>query len=205
MIKLEKLLAENMRRFNTKNLAEQAPGAAKTTTPPVAGQKGTSASVPPSLTLNYDNGMLRFNEFFGKDGQLLWDINATFAGGPNGLTLTSIVLNPGDSSSVKPGTKAIAIPLIKPFTTAAPLDFNANDRNNKMFQAGIQFNTKSPAAIASGVNEMKLMNVNANLGYSIYSALAAYAGGKGWYTGPKKIVATQYALFTNHNGSSQNI
>jgi hypothetical protein len=201
MIKLEKLLAENMRRFNTKNLAEQAPGAAKTTTPPVAGQKGTSAGVPPSLTLNYDNGMLRFNEFFGKDGNLIWDINITFTGGPNGLTATGVVLNPGDSSSVKPGTKALTIPLMKTFTVPAPLDFKADDRNNKMFQAGMQLNTKSPGAIATGLDEMKLMNVSANLGFSSYTALSNLAADKGWYTGPKQVVAKQYALFTNHDGS----
>jgi hypothetical protein len=202
MIKLEKLLAENMRRFNTKNLAEQAPGA---TPAPASKPAAQSASVPPSLTLNYDNGMLRFNEFFGKDGNLMWDVNATFTGGPNGLTLNNIVLNPGDSSSVKPGTKALTIPLMKSFTVPTPLDFKAFDRNNKMFQAGIQLNIKSPGAIATGLDETKLMGVSSNLGFSIYSALVAYAGIKGWYTGPKQVVAKQYAIFTNHNGQTQNI
>jgi hypothetical protein len=191
MIKLEKLLAENMRRFNTKNLAEQVP----------AKPAAQSASVPPAITLNYENGLLRMNEFFGKDGNLLWDINATLTGGPNGLTLTQVVLNPGDSTSVKPGTKALTIPLAKSFTVRTPLDFKAQFANQKMFQAGIQLNTKSPGAIASGLDEMKLMNVNGNLGFAIYTALSNVAAKNGYYTGPKKIVATQYALFTNHTGA----
>jgi hypothetical protein len=195
MIKLEKLLAENMRRFGTKNLAEQVP----TTT--AAKPAAKPAAVPPSITLNYDNGMLRMNEFFGKDGNLLWDINATFTGGPNGLTLTQVVLNPGDSTSVKPGTKAIAVPLTKAFTARIPLDFKLQLANQKMFQAGIQLNTKSPGAIAAGLDEMKWMNVNGNLGFAIYTALSNVAAKNGYYTGPKQVVAKQYALFTNHTGA----
>jgi hypothetical protein len=198
MIKLEKLLAENMRRFNTKNLAEQAPGAAPA---PASKPAAQSAGVPPSLTLNYDNGMLRFNELFGKDGNLMWDINITFAGGPNGLTATAVVLNPGDSSSVKPGTKALTIPLAKSFTVRTPLDFKLQSANEKAFQAGMQLNTKSPGAVATGLDEIKLMNISMNLGFSAYTALANLAADKGWYTGPKQTVAKQYALFTNHDGS----
>lgn len=196
MIKLQNILAENMRRFGTKNLSEQAPGAAPTAAKP-AGQSG---AVPPSLTLNYDNGMLRFNELFGKDGNLVWDMNITFAGGPNGLTATAVVLNPGNSSAVKPGTKALTIPLAKPFTVRTPLDFKLQNANEKTFQA-MQLNTKSPGAVATGLDETRLMNISMNLGSSAYTALANLAADKGWYTGPKQTVAKQYALFTNHDGS----
>ena len=199
MIKLEQLLAENMRRFNTKNLSEQVPGAAPA--PASAKPAAQSASVPPSLTLNYDNGLLRVNQFFGKDGNLLWDINATFAGGPNGLTLTQVVLKPGNSSGVKPGAKPVAIPLMAPFTVLTPLNFKAGAANEKRFIAGIKLNTKSPGAVATGLDEMSWSNINLNLGSDIYTALANLAADKGWYTGPKQTVAKQYALFTNHDGS----
>lgn len=198
MIKLQNILAENMRRFGTKNLSEQAPGAA----PAPAAQ---SASVPPSLTLNYDNGGFRMSQMFDKSQNMVWDMNATFAGGPNGLTLTQVVFKPGDaenSATLKP----VAIPLAKPFTVATPLDFKLANKNLAAFK-GIQLNLKAPGiatvtAANPKLNETMWMSLNMQIGQAIYDSLVAYAGAKGWYTGPKQLVAKQYALFTNHDGRS---
>ena len=185
MINLKQLLAENMVRFRTKNLSEVA----------------TTAGNPPSLTLNYDNGMLRSNELFGTDGNLIWDLNITFTGGPGGLTATQVVLIPDNSADLKPGAKALAIPLLKSFTVLTPLDFKNSSVNNKTFQDGIKLNLKSPNAVATGLDAFKLANLNAKLGRDTYTALSNLAVTKGWYTGPKKTVAKQYTLFTNHDGS----
>lgn len=186
MIKLQNILAENMRRFGTKNLNEQA-------------------SVPPALTLNYDNGGFRMSQMFDKSQNMVWDMNATFAGGPNGLTLTQVVFKPGDaenSATLKP----VAIPLVKPFTVATPLDFKLANKNLAAFK-GIQLNLKAPGvatvtAANPKLNDVAWASLNMQIGQAMYESLVAYAGAKGWYTGPKQTVAKQYALFTNHDGRS---
>lgn len=220
------LLSENMLRFGTKNLSEsQQKQLIVKSIMETIDQNGLrseirrklneqSGSVPESITINYDNGMLRFNQFF-KNGDLVWDVNAVFKGSANGLTISEIQFVPSYEAPADAVTQKV--PLMAPFTVATPMDAGGGqgptwEALQKKFDAGIKLNLKSPAMTAvlaacdpSKGNAMSMQSLNMVLGSNILSALYAYCGKNGWYTGPKKDVATMYAIFTNHDGQTTNV
>lgn len=202
---MKNILAENMIRFGTKNINESD-----------IKHRLTEALAPASLTLNYDNGMLRFNQFF-KGGDLVWDVNATFKGNENTMTISEITFVP--SYSAPEGTATVVVPLIKPFSFQVPIDAAGGPGSSSAgwtalqnnWSAGIKLNLKSPEMAkvlavtdpAKG-NATTMTSLNMVMGANILDALYFYSGAKGWYIGPKKDVATVYAIFSNHNGESQN-
>ena len=220
---MKKTLAENMLRFGTKNLNGQTERSliVKSIMETInehgvhleVRRRLSEASVPASLTLNYDNGMLRFNQFF-KGGDLVWDVNATFKAAGDTMTISELTFVP--SYSAPEGTATVVVPLVKPFSFLPPMDaaFRKGptfDALQKTWNSGIQLNLKSPemAKVLAVTDQSKgnattMISLNMVLGSTILDALYAYCGKQGWYTGPKKVAATQYAIFTNHNGESQN-
>jgi hypothetical protein len=224
---MKNTLAENMLRIGTKNLNGQSERSliVKSIMETI-NQHGlhkevrkrlmTEQSVPASITLNYDNGLLRFNQFF-KGGDLVWDVNATFKGAGSSMTISEITFVP--SYSAPAGTAAVVVPLIKPFTFQIPIDSAGGPAVGAAqwqtlqtnWSAGIKLNTKSPEmtkvlAVTDQTkgNAMTMDSLNLVMGANILDALYFYCGAKGWYIGPKKDVATMYAIFSNHDGSSQN-
>ena len=225
---MKNILAENMLRFGTKNISGCAKrelvvksimetinqhGVGNDIRRKLSEQQTAGSSVPSSITINYDNGMLRFNQFF-KNGDLVWDTNAIFKGSSGTLTLTEITFVP--SFEAPPGTAAVAVPLVKPFSVTCPIEAGSADGTFDALQnswsAGIKLNTKSTqmatvlaACDPSKGNATTIESLNMNFGARILDALYVYCGKEGWYTGPKKDVATQYAIFTGHDGRSTNI
>jgi hypothetical protein len=229
---MKNILSENMLRFGTKNLSGRAKrelvvksimetinqhGVGNDIRRKLSEQQTAGSSVPSSITINYDNGMLRFNQFF-KNGDLVWDTNAIFKGSsgtPGTLTLTEITFVP--SFEAPPGTAAVAVPLVKPFSVTCPIEAGGASGSTwealqNSWSAGIKLNTKSTqmatvlaACDPSKGNAQTIESLNMVIGANILDALYAYCGKEGWYTGPKKDVATMYAIFTGHDGRSTNI
>jgi hypothetical protein len=154
--------------------------------------------------------------FFKGSSYLAWDMNATFKGANGALTISEITFVPGEAA--KEGSVTQVVPLLKPFSIQVPMDAGGSPNSaqyralGQQFATGIKLNVKSPAmaqVIAGGdpknLNSTTLESVNIELGTDILAALYYYCGEKGWYTGPKKAAGTQYVIFTNHGGESQNV
>jgi hypothetical protein len=213
MIRLKNILAENMLRFGPKNLSESDKRNLQ--------RLSEGASVPDSITLNYDNGMLRDNLMFNGNQDITWDINATFKGSQSdkgaALTISELTFVPYDGIEKKDAV-TVAVPLMAPFTMYMGQDAGGGDGPvwealKSKFNAGIKLNLKSPAMsqVLAGMDPSKAMSgtaaftsFNMDIGGQILDALYAYCGQQGWYTGPKQDVAKMYAVFTNHDGTTTN-
>jgi hypothetical protein len=213
---MKNILAENMLRFGPKNLSESDKRRLQ--------RLSEAASVPATITLNYDNGMLRHDLLYTRSGDYAWDLNATFKGSTSdkgaALTISELTFVPSDGVANPDTAVTVTVPLVSPFTMY--MGENAGlgqgpvwEALKAKFNAGIKVNTKSPelAKVGAGMQADKVFDgvanafsggFNMNVGGDILEALYAYCGEKGWYTGPKKDVATMYAVFTNHDGTSQN-
>ena len=234
MNKLNTLLSENMLRFGTKNLTEsQQKQLIVKSIMETINQNGLrheirrrlneGQSVPDSITLNYDNGMLRMEELYNQ-GDLAWDLNATFKGSQDAtgarLTISEITFVPG-SSNRNPEAVTVSVPLVAPFTMNMGQDAGGGTESTiyraltAKFDKGIKLNLKSPAMtqvmagmeagkVFDGIQSAEITTMNMNIGNYILDALYAYCGQNGWYTGPTRDVAKMYAVFVNHDGTSTN-
>jgi hypothetical protein len=215
---MKNTLAENMLRFGSKNLdaksvkklqklAEQGtpvPGAdAGQINPAQAG-----ASVPKSIVLNYDNGMLRVGgggNWDRTNGDYRWNVQVTLIGTPGKLTFSKVDFIPVGRALAKEGLKAVSVPTVTPVAITIPIDFNQEGNATTLIPVKLK-NDANFAAVMAGLPssamgpDYALDSISTDLGPAIWTALANVCAQNGWYTGPKQPVAKQYAIFVNHTG-----
>jgi hypothetical protein len=207
---MKNTLAENMLRFGVKNLSEsdvKKLAEQGDMTNVNTAQKGASTPSEIKLKVYTMPRVLRVGGSNSADN--LWSLDVILKGTPGKLTVASLVFMPDAVRRTKRINDPITINLQTPCIINVPIPFNVQPTTvvpiKLKYDANLEKLLLSSDVISTPQEAQYHMKspqqlVDAGISEGIYIALANLAAEKGWYTGPNKPVASQYALFTNHTG-----
>ena len=214
---MKNILAENLLRFGVKNLSdeskiklsEQGAPVPTGTGPGQVNPAQAGGSTPKQILLNYDNGMLRLNAMFKGGTEMYWDTNVTLFGQPGKLTFNKVDFVPADIDALKKlgiaDPKTISVATVAPVVINTPINHAVGPNVKKIIPVQLKMDANLKIVtdtINAADPNMMLTRINTELPPSIFNALSNVCAQNGWYTGPKQQVAKQYALFTNHPGTT---